>query len=143
MSHTSTEFDHEAAMAANLADLAALPPNARVWHIQDGVWVEYLPLPPLTIENLAYLLTLVQRDAARPDLGSSQLLAEARGSVRNAVAAGYEMGQLGELRYLRAVLDGELEDENAGLTAEELIRSRLFEIEGWPEEEVDEGEQAP
>jgi hypothetical protein len=142
MSHTSTEFDHEAAMAANLADLAAFPPDARVWHIQDGGWVEYLPLPPLTIENLAYVLTLVQRDAARPDLGSSQLRAEVRGSVRNAVEAGYEMGQLGELRYLRAVLDGELEDENAYLTAEDLIRSRLFEIEGWPEEEVDEQEDA-
>lgn len=142
MSQTSTEFDHEAAMEANLADLTAFPPNARVWHIEEGQWVEYLPLPPLTIENVAYVLTLVQRDAARPDHGSGQLCAEVRGSVRNAFEAGYEAGQLGELRYLRATLDGAVPDETGWVDAGDLNSSRLFEIEGVPDEEVDDQEDA-
>jgi hypothetical protein len=133
-------FDHQKAMEEITAHLAEFSPGADIWHVEDGKWVERYPLPETTVENLVYVLTLVERDAAELYPYTSQLRWEVEGSVRNAFKAGYEAGQHGELRYLRAVLDGQVGDELSFLDTDELINTLLADIEGWPDGEVDEGE---
>jgi hypothetical protein len=134
-------FDHEKAMEEITAHLAEFPPGADIWHVEEGSWVERYPLPEITVENLVYVLTLVERDAAEPYPYTSQLRWEIEGSIRNAFKAGYEAGQTGKLRYLRAVLDGQVDDQLSFLEADELISVLLADIDGpFDGVEVDEGE---
>ena len=134
-------FDHQKAMEEITAHLAEFPPGAEIWHVDAGSWVERYPLPETTVENLVYVLTLVERDAAELYPYTSQLRWEIEGSIRNAFKAGYEAGQHGELSYLRAVLDGQVDDELSFLDADELISTLLADIEGpFGGEEVSEGE---
>lgn len=140
---SQSTFDHETVMAEISAHLDEHPVRPVIWHLEGGQWVEYHPLPLRTIDNLTYVLTLVERDAAKPHPHTSQLRWEVEGSVRNAFKAGYEAGQCGELRFLRAVLDAEVDEGYGFLEADELIKLRLDEIEGWPDKEVDGEELDP
>ena len=133
---SQSTFDHETAMAEISAYLTEHHTRAPIWHFAGGQWVEYHSVPAGIIENLTYVLTLVERDAAEPYPETSQLRHEVAGTVRNAFKAGYEAGQRGELSLLRAVLDGQLDEEYGGLEADELIWLRHSELGGWPDEEV-------
>jgi hypothetical protein len=58
------DFDYKASEANARASLAASPPMAGIWHVQDGTWVEGYPLPPAVVERLEALFVMADRDAA-------------------------------------------------------------------------------